>query len=269
MNTKPLCLALVLMVPAASPHPVAAAAPAGNADPAAAQLIDKVINSRRTTGFRIRAKLIVVKSGSEKRQTRQLLIKGQRDGEATKVLYQALWPDAYKGHSLLIEKSADHKTTGFLFTPPDKVMPLTPDVMKHSFLDSDLSIEDLAEDYWHWSSQKLIGQETVSGKPCQILESRPDENADTGYKLIKTWISPDIALPLRVHMFGKGDVLVKRINVEKFFQQGTRWVPATILIEPDDGRSRTTLDGSKSERDLQIPAEDFTLAKIKAQLVSP
>ncbi|MBM3888348.1 MAG: outer membrane lipoprotein-sorting protein [Verrucomicrobia bacterium] len=258
---KPLLLALLLTLPTTTFH--CAAVAAGQANPAAKELIDKVINSRKTTGFKIRAKIIVVQAKSDKRQTRQLLIKGRRDGEATKILYQALWPDAYKGRALLIEKSADHKTTGFLFTPPDKVTPLAPAVMKQSFLDSDLTIEDLAEDYWHWPLQKISGEETVSGKLCKILESRPDSGAATGYSLIKTWICLEIALPLRVHMFAKGEQPVKRINVEKFFQQGKRWVPATILIEPEDGHSRTTLDGSKSERDLDLPAEDFTVEKIK------
>ncbi|MCX7824368.1 MAG: outer membrane lipoprotein-sorting protein [Verrucomicrobiae bacterium] len=259
---KPFCLALLLTLPA--PALLWAAAASDQANPAATELIDKVINARKTTGFRIRAKLIVVQAGSGKRQTRQLLIKGRRDGEATKILYQALWPDAYKGRALLVEKSADHKTTGFLFTPPDKVTPLTPEVMKQPFLESDLTLDDLAEDYWHWPLQKIVGQETVSGKSCQILESRPAGRPTAGYALVKTWICPDLALPLRVHLFDEGGQLVKRINVEKFFQQGTRWVPATIMIEPEHGRSRTTLDGSKSERDLDIPVEDFALGKIKS-----
>ncbi|MBI5393893.1 MAG: outer membrane lipoprotein-sorting protein [Verrucomicrobia bacterium] len=239
--------------------------PARADDLTAGQLISKVVDSRKTTGFRIRAKLILTKPGSGKRDTRQLLIKSRRDGDATKILYQALWPNEFKGRALLVEKSGDGRTTGFLFEPPDKVTPLTPELMTRQFLDSDLAIEDLTEDFWRWPSQKIIGDETVDMKPCKIVESRPPDGLVTSYSLIKSWISPEMSLPMRLHKFGKDGKLVKRFNVEKLIkQENNRWAPATLVIEPADDSHRTMLDGSKSERDIEIPAEDFTLEKIKA-----
>lgn len=244
---------------------------AGNPDASAAddltaeQLINKVVDSRKTTGFRVRAKLILTVSGSGKRDARQLLIKSRRDGEATKILYQALWPAEFKGRALLVEKSGDGKTTGFLFEPPGKVTPLTPELMTRPFLDSDLSIEDLTEDFWRWPLQKIVGDETVDMKPCKIIESRPPDGLVTSYSLIKSWISPEMSLPMRLHKFGKDGKLVKRFNVEKVIkQENNRWAPATLVVEPADDSHRTMLDGSKSERDIEIPAEDFTLEKIKA-----
>ncbi len=234
-------------------------------DLTAQRLISKVVDSRKTSGFRIRAKLILSVPGSGKRDARQLLIKSRRDGEATKVLYQALWPDEFKGRALLVEKPGDGKTAGFLFEPPDKVTPLTPELMTKPFLDSDLAIEDLTEDFWRWPSQKIVGEEVVDLKPCKIIESRPSDGLVTGYSLIKSWISPEMSLPMRLHKFGKDGKLVKRLNVEKVIkQENNRWAPATLVIEPADDSRRTMLDGSKSERDIEIPAEDFTLEKIKA-----
>src|SRR5204863_3947989 len=116
----------------------------------AEQLVAKVVEARKTSGFRIRAKLIHTTPGSETRDARQLLIKGRRDGEATKVLYQILWPTTVMGQTLVIEQSAQHKTTGFLFEPPNKVTALTPQLMTQPFFGSDLTIEDVAEDFWHW-----------------------------------------------------------------------------------------------------------------------
>jgi hypothetical protein len=235
------------------------------ADITAEQLVAKVVNARKTSGFRIRARLIMTTPGSDKRDARQLLIKGRTDGGPTKILYQVLWPEADKGRALFIERSADHKTSGFLFEPADKVISLTPELMARPFLGSDLSIEDLAEDFWNWPSQKIVGEEIVDQHPCQIIESRPPPDATTSYSLIKTWVSPQMALPLRIHEFDKDGKLVKRFNVEKIIKQSTNyWAPATVVIEPADGHHRTTLDGSKGERDLDVPAEDFTLEKIKS-----
>jgi hypothetical protein len=231
------------------------------------QLIAKVVDARKTSGFRVRAKLIVTTAGSNKRDSKQILVKGRREGEATKVLYVALWPDKVKGHALVIEKSADHKTTGFLMEPPDKVTPLTPEMMKEAFLGSDLTIEDLSEDFWRWPSQKIVGEEIVDRKPCKIVESRPAPELVTSYSLVKTWISPETALPMRIHKFGKDGQPVKRLNVEKAIkQEGNRWTPATITVEPEAGGRRTMFDGSNSQRDIDVPAEDFTPEKIRALL---
>jgi len=239
-------------------------------DLTAQHLINRVIDSRKTSGFRVRAKLILTVPGSSKRDARQLLIKGRRDGEATRILYQALWPAEFKGRALLVEKPGDGKTTGFLFEPPEKVTPLTPDLMTRPFLDSDLTIEDLTEDFWRWPSQAIVGEEIVDLKPCKIVESRPPDGLVTSYSLVRSWISPELSLPLRVHKFGKDGQLLKRFNVEKLVkQEGNRWAPATLVIEPADNRHRTMLDGSKSERDIEIPAEDFTLDRIKALAAGP
>lgn len=231
----------------------------------AEQLVAKVVDARKTSGFRIRAKLIRTTPGSEIRDARQLLIKGRRDGEATKVLYQILWPTSVMGQTLVIEQSAQHKTTGFLFEPPDKVTPLTPQLMAQPFFGSDLAIEDLAEDFWHWPQQKLVGDETVGGHPCKIIEARPPTGVPSGVALVKTWIAPEIALPLRVEKFDHNGRLLKRITADKIIKQsGNRWTATTLIVEPAGSPSRTVLEGSRSDRDLDIPAEDFTLEKIKA-----
>lgn len=232
---------------------------------AADQIIAKVKDARTTAGFRIRAKLVHTQLPSEKRDARQLLIKGRRDGESITVLYQLIWPSAFAGHSLVVEKSADHKLGGFLFEQPDKVTSLTPSLVTQRFFESDFTIEDVIEGYWDWPLQKIVGEESVKGRLCKILESRPSTDTSTAYSLVKTWVATDIAMALRVETFGKDGELVKRIRVDKFVKQAdNHWAAAIVTVEPADGKSRTTLEGTKSERDLDIPAEEFTLEKIKS-----
>jgi hypothetical protein len=88
----------------------AAPAFAGGDPPDAGELIAKVIEARQTTGYRVRARLVCTTSGAERRDVTQLLIKGRRDGEASKVLYQILWPKRLIGETLVIERTADRNT---------------------------------------------------------------------------------------------------------------------------------------------------------------
>jgi hypothetical protein len=229
----------------------------------ARQLIAKVLEASRTSGLRVRSKLIVTTANPERREVKQLLIKGRNDGKVMVTLYQILWPAEAKGQSLLVEKR-ENSVSGFLFEPPDTVRKLTFNLMTQSFFGSDLAIEDLAEDFWDWPSQKIVGQETIKEKLCAIVESRPPPDASTSYSLIKTWIAPELALPLLIEKYGKNRRLVRRITADRIMKVNDRWTAATIIVDLAGG-GRTILEGSKSERDLDLPAADFTLEAVKRE----
>jgi len=245
-----------------------AAALAGS-EPTADQLIAQVLEARQTTGFRVRARLVCGRSTVDG-DVQQLLIKGRRDGAVTKTLYQVLWPASTAGRALVIEKSAGHKVTGFLFEPPDKVTPLTPAVMSQPLFGSDLTIEDVAEEFWHWPAPKIVGEETMAGRLCQIVEARPPTNAASSYAVIRVWVAADIALPVRLEKLDREGRLVKTFRVERLLQQedGT-WAAAQAIVEPAQSPNRTVLQGSRAERGVEIPVEDFTPERLKAVVRPP
>jgi hypothetical protein len=235
--------------------------------PTVGELIARVVGARETIGYRVRARLVRTTTATGQRETMQLLIKGRRDGEASKVLYQILWPAALAGQTLVIEKTAGRTTRIWLFTPPDKTADLTQEQAGEPFFGSDLSVEDLAEEFWSWPKQEIVGEETVGQNLCKVVDSHPDAGTKTGYLLVRTWIAPDLALPLRIEKFGKDGKFSKRITAEKITKQtNNRWTAANFIVEPADGRTRTALEGSRADRDVEIPAADFTVEKIKEAL---
>jgi len=232
--------------------------------PTAEQLIAKVEAAQRTSGFRTRAKLIKTTPGSKTPEVMQLVIKGRREGESIRMLYQILWPKEAMGRALVVETSADGKVSGFLFEPPDRQVPLTPKVMSQPLFGTDVTVEDVAEAYWRWPRQKLAGEEKVSGRQCTIIESRPGAGTATAYSLVKSWIAPDIALPIMVEKFGKDGALVKRFLAAKVVKQSPgSWAAAIMVVDSVGGRGRTTLEGTRSERDIEVPAEQFTPEALK------
>ena len=99
---------------------------------------------------------------------------------------------------------------------------------------------------------------------CKIIASHPGLETKTSYSLVKTWVAPDLALPLRIEKFGKDGQLIKRITAENLRkQEHDRWTATNVVVDPADGRTQTVLEGSHADRDLEIPAEDFTIEKIK------
>jgi len=240
---------------------------AGSDAPNAGELITRVIEARQTAGYRVRARLVRTATGSDHRDIKQLLVKGRRDGEASKVLYQILWPRRSMGQTLVIEKSAGQSARSWIFTPPEQVTTLTQEHSGDPFFGSDLTIEDMAEEFWLWPAQEIAGEGTVDRRRCRILESRPSASTPTSYSLVRTWIAPDIALPLRIEKYGHEGQLIKRITMENIAKlKNHRWTAINVLVEPADGQTRTELEGSNADRDIDVPAEDFTVEKIKAAL---
>ena len=229
-------------------------------DLSADQLITRVLAGRQSTGFRIHARLVRSAVGSEKPDISQLLIKGSRNGQGTQVLYQVLWPKSQSGQILLVSRSGDGPGTGFLLEPPQKITPVTPQLARQGFFGTDLSIEDVMEDFWHWPSQTIVGEEKVNRQSCVILESRPAAGLDTSYSRIRSWIVPDSGLPLRLEKFDREGQLIKRLTTERFHKDSHgRSIPATLVIESADGLHQTRLEGTKFEGDLEFPADDFTV----------
>jgi len=244
--------------PPASPH---TSAPALTAD----QVVAKVIAARRTSGFRIHAKLIRTTPGpdaAKEKDTRQLLIKGRRDGEALKVLYQVLWPSQFAGEAILVEDSGDHHMKGIVYQK-GAATPLTSQALETHFFGSDLRIEEVIEGFWYWPSRKSMGEETIGKRQCMIVELRPGPDTVTQYSKVKAWIAPDIALAMRIQLFDREGKLVKTVTTDRVVKQGNRWQAATLRVQPAGSRSQTILEGTKSERDLELPAADFTLEAIR------
>ena len=258
MRRALLLLALLALGPAA-----------GGAGPTASQLAAKVLEAQETTGFRVRARLVHGPAGAEKPEVLQLLIKGRREGETTQLLYQVLWPAASKGRALVVTRAPGKAAAGFLFEPPATQRPLTPELLRQPLFGTDFLVEDVVEEYWSWPDQRLAGEEKVLDRRCQILESRPRSGAATACTLVRSWIAPDLALPLKVEKFGKDGALLRRFTAESLVRQGERWAAAKVTVVPAGGRTRTVLEGSKSERDLVLPAADFTVEALRKACAAP
>ena len=127
----------------------------------AAALIAKVVEVRREKGFRVRATMTRTSTGSSVRDARQLLIKGRRELHRLIVLYLQLWPDVPGGRALVVESSGNHRLAGFAYEGGRRT-PLSDAMLGQRFFDSDLTLEDLAENFWYWRAPSLDTNSSVT-----------------------------------------------------------------------------------------------------------
>jgi hypothetical protein len=257
--TQALACGLTLALVAFELQP--AASQSASAALTAEQLVASVLEAE-TPGMSARATLTRTATGSKVSQVRQLLIKGRRARTGSMASYQQLWPAQAGGRALVIRTNAVHQPSGFVYES-GKVTPLSSETLASPFFDSDLRVEDVVEGFWHWGAPKIVGEESIGQYRCTIVDFHPGPDVKTAYSLVKAWISPELAIALRVETFGPDGRLVKRLGMYRVLKVGKRWLPAILTVEPADGASRTVLEGVKIQTDLHLTAADFTIASLK------
>jgi len=188
----------------------------------------------------------------------QLQIKERRTTKATGVVYQVLWPKERKGEAVLLHKADGSPPTGSLFVPPDKPRPLKASQMTEALFGSDLSYQDVIENFFGWENQTIVGTEVLNRVSCLILESTPDKDDPSSYARVRSWIDFRRRVPLRVEKYLPSGRLARRIEIDRRCRRrkhpgnaieignvvGQRRFCDLDLVSDDGGIKRQDLDRS-------------------------
>jgi outer membrane lipoprotein-sorting protein len=189
----------------------------------------------------------------------QLQIKETRVNGANDVVYQVLWPKERKGEGVLLHQAGSSSPTCTLFVLPDKMRTLSGSQLAEDLFGSDLSYEDVIEDFFAWQNQTIAGNEVINGVNCVVLESKPDKADSSGYAVIRSWIDPRRFVPLRVEKYASGGKLVRRIDTTRVVTDDKgRSIPGGLIVHSSRADSLTDLDGSRIKHDVSYSANDFT-----------
>ena len=191
----------------------------------------------------------------------QLLIKERRTTNSSEVVYQVLYPKERKGESVLLRKIGNHPASGSVFVPPNTLRPIGD--LKEPLLGSDLSYEDVVEDFFAWDQQAIVGTEKVDGVKCSILESKPGQAERSIYGSVRSWIDVRRLVPLRVEKFASSGQLLRRIDTIDVVADAGRQIPATLVVSGARGDSSTRLAGSRIRHDVTYTDRDFTIEGLK------
>ena len=194
-------------------------------------------------------------------ETLQLQIKERRTKNSSEVVYQVLYPKERKGESVLLRKIGNGSASGSVFVPPNTVRPIKD--LKEPLLGSDLSYEDVVDNFFAWHQQALVGTGEVDGVKCQILESKPDKNEHSIYGSVRSWIDVRRLVPLRVEKYDRSGQLLRRIDTTRVAPSGDHKIPAVLTVSGARENSSTLLDGSRITYDVTYTDRDFTIEGLK------
>jgi hypothetical protein len=194
----------------------------------------------------------------------QIQVKARRTKMTTEVVYQILWPKERKGEAVLLRKARDRSASGSIFTPPDTVRSLDASQMKEPFFGSDLTYEDLIDDFFAWEHQAIVGTEDVDGVSCHILESKPGKGDRSSFAGVRTWVDTRRLVPLRIEKYVAAGRTARRIDTANVVTDDIgRHVPANITVRGSRKDSTTELDGSRINHDVTYTDRQFTPDALK------
>lgn len=222
------------------------------------ELAAKLKTSRQDGTSYIRLRLETNGGGSIQIQSKQ-----RHTAAGSEVIYQVLFPKERKGESVLLKKPAQGAPSGIAFVPPDQDKKLNATSMKQPLFGSDLTYEDMVENFFAWKSQAIAGQEDIGRTPCTILESKPAASDQSSYASVKSWIDTRRMVPLRVEKYNASGSLLVRIettNVEK--DDLGRNLPASLSVQRSGGGS-TVLEGSRIKHGVSLTDADFTAEALR------
>ncbi len=136
-----------------------------------------------------------------------------------------------------------------------------------SFVGTDFSYEDMEEFDHKRFAVALLGEQTVDGRPCHVIEARPDEKAGKSvYGKRVLYLRKDILYLVREDLYRAGEKEpAKRLVLSDIKEVGGHWVATRLEMADLKKGSRTTIVLAAIAFDKPQPPGRFTLQNLNRE----
>jgi outer membrane lipoprotein-sorting protein len=138
-----------------------------------------------------------------------------------------------------------------------RVKRIASDSKNDSFMGSDFTYDDLGDRHPSEDTHTLIGEETVDGLPCYVVESVPLEKNPAYAKTI-TRIHKDSWVGLRKEYFDSRGELVKVLEIGKREKIDGFWVVTDMTMKDLDRGSSTRITMNAVRFDIPLNDQLFS-----------
>jgi len=148
----------------------------------------------------------------------------------------------------------------------ERVVKMPPSMMMQSWMGSDFTNDDLVrsssviDDY----DQQLSGETEIDGRLAYEIELIPKPEAPVVWGKVKTWISKEDYLQLKIEFYDEDDYLVNVMEMSDIKEMGGRLLPAKMTITPEEEpENQTIIEYLNIVFDTEIAEETFTVPFMK------
>ena len=146
----------------------------------------------------------------------------------------------------------------FIYVPAAKrAIQVGGQTRKQSFLGSEFYVGDFAEPELDAFTYSFVGEESVGGRQCKLVQVVPKTLDDALYSKSIVAIDPNDLVVVRTQLFDDKGTLLKVWTMEKLDKIDGKWTPVKQKIEDVQEKHWSALEMSEIKYNAQLPDEVF------------
>ncbi len=143
---------------------------------------------------------------------------------------------------------------------------MPPSMMAQSWMGTDFTNDDLVKefsvvnDYTH----KFVGEATIAGRTCWIIEMTPKPDAAVVWGKVKVWVDQKDFLQLKVENYDEDGYLVNSMIASDIKMMGGRLIPTRMEMLPaDEPGNKTVMIYKSIQFNVAIDDATFSVEQMK------
>ncbi|MDR0602042.1 MAG: outer membrane lipoprotein-sorting protein [Treponema sp.] len=211
-----------------------------------------------------RARMVITaKNGST---TERIIDQYSKDGQGNSrsvIVFQR--PQSVAGTRFLVIEKPGSSDDRWIFLPSlGKVRRIAASEGSASFMGTDFSFDDIssANRDADLDTHTLAGEESLNGRPCYVIESRP-KDPSYQYSRMVQWIDRETGVNHKLELYDKQNALVKRVEMLDIREIEGRLSPMVTKMTTLASGTSTTLYVDILKYDDPIPESVFTTAYLE------
>lgn len=206
--------------------------------------------------------LINAQNEQSVRKLRFAGLEGADRKDKTRVTFT--YPPDMKGSALLTHEHGQQDDDQWLYLPEVKrIKRIASSNQSGSFMGSEFAYEDLVVRQIDKYTFKYLGDETIEGKDCFVIERIP-RSKNSGYSRVVRWLMKDNLQELRSAYYDRKGDLLKERQMEGHHLVDSFWRVRKITVTNVQTNKKSVLTFDNVKLKLNLPPREFSVQEFNA-----
>jgi hypothetical protein len=200
--------------------------------------------------------LINAHGDQTERKMSSKVLEGRDDGDKSIITF--VWPADVKDTRMLTWTHKKGNDDQWLYLPSLKrVKRISSRNKSGSFMGSEFAYEDLGSQEIEKYTYAYLKDETVDGRPTQVIQRTPTDKK-SGYSKQVVWMDSAYNQAVKIDFYDRKGELLKTFKFAGFSQYGAYWRPDLIDAVNHQTRKRSKLTWSDRKLGMTLKADAFS-----------
>ncbi|MBI3783707.1 MAG: outer membrane lipoprotein-sorting protein [Deltaproteobacteria bacterium] len=216
-------------------------------------MMKRVLDAVPKVPFKARGKLT-----SDRGWDREVILMRANQEGMEKIYLEVTSPTDLKDTRFLLFDRLEGNDEQYMFVPAMKrSIQLNMETRKQEFLGSDFAVADLVRPEIEGFTYTMVGEETLDGRPCKLVQAVPKNPSEQMYSKTVTAIDPKDNLIVRTLMFDEKGIPLKTWTIDKYDKVDGNWTPSVQRMVNVRNSHWSKIELLDVQYNAQLPSEAF------------